>query len=85
MRPFEKEMQRRASSSGSDSNLGLAESFFDETLSKYVRTRDAEIALGRSERYSAGDLQHRAIGEPRAEFGEQPKSSGHIGKKVVRS
>ena len=31
MRPFEKEMQRRASSSGSDSNLGLAESFFDGT------------------------------------------------------
>ena len=37
MRPFEKEMQRRASSSGSDSDLGLAESFFDGTRSSMFR------------------------------------------------
>jgi hypothetical protein len=50
---------------------------FDGALSTYARTRDAEIALGRSERYSASDLQHRAFGEPCTEFGrgkiENPK------------
>src|SRR3954454_5035247 len=42
---------------------------FDNALTTNVRTGDADIALGRSERYSASNLQHRTFEEPCTEFG----------------
>ena len=82
MRPFEKEMQRRASSSGSDSNLGLAESFFDGTRSSMFRhvMRDSpwdDPAVIRQAIFSAERLEIHAQSLASAQAIRPHRQKGH--------